>query len=932
MASPGCVHDNGPVTNAWDGFVGREQELAGLRTLLQQAEAGRPRLVVVEGPAGIGKTALVRRLLNQPNGWSILRASGEETETSLPYEIVAQLLTGVTTDLPVPLDTLCSATGRAADPLDVGAALIDLLGVLQHHGPVVLAVDDAQWADTPSLHALAFAFRRLRVDRVLAVVAVRELADPHLPEPVRRALAAEHGRHLRLTGLAITELRELAEQLSVDALSGRTLVRLHEHTQGNPLHARALLEEVPAAGLRDTSTLLPAPRLFAQLVVRRLTACPPLAAGLVAAAAVLGVTCSLDLAAQLAGLDEPLAALEEASTARLLQHHQGQAGVTVAFVHPLIRAAVYQTLGPARRAALHAHAATLLDDQTVALHHRVRATIGPDPVLATELTAYARSHTTSGAWASAADALAAAAQLTPDRPAREQLLVETVEAKLLAGDVAEAADLGQQITRFAHAAWRSYILARLAFVNGHLDHAEPLLNDAWQQCDPTTDPVLAARIAGQLGALSALYGRGQDATDWADRALHLAPEQTATDLIHYIPLIGQGISGHADAALRAVANLPDPAVASAAELEMLLGRGPLRSWTDDLTGAARDLQGVLAVCHSRSMPFQLLANATLAEVEYRLGRWDDAVAHSEQAVSIAVDADQAWLAPYAHATAALVPAARGEWSQASAHIRSAYALIPEGGILANRSYAASAHAHLATARGDPEAVVNALRPLVEPGPHEGAYEPGVVPSWQDLLVDALTSLGQYEAAEAALVPFATLAAERDRRSVMAVAARARGNLAAARGDRTQAHEAFSIALDHAATVDVPFDRARIQFAYGAFMRRAGKRRVAGEHLQAARALFARLSAHPYLEQCDRELSACGQAITIRPTRSPAELTPQEVAVARLAAHGLTNRQIARELVLSSKTVDYHLGHVYAKLQVTSRVQLAARFPKTRQTP
>src|SRR6266511_2619218 len=736
-------------------FVGRQPTLASLHRMLNQARAGEPRLVLIEGPAGIGKTTLVRRFLDEAGERRVLRASGEEAEAGLAFGVLTQLLAHVPTTPPGPAAGVVAGE-RPVDPLAAGAVLLDQLGELQRTDPVVVVVDDLHWADRPSLRALTFALRRLRVDRVLTLLLAREVAEAPLPDGLRRLLADDDTLQLRLAGLQV---------------------------------------EQPAT-------------------------------------------------------------------------------LTVGFPHPLVHAAIYQQLGPARRAGLHTRAAGLVDDEAARLRHRVRAASGPDPALAADLARAGRRHTTGGTWASAAEQLATAARLAPDRADQEQFTLEAVECQLLAGDLGDLAGVTARLRGFRDSGWRSYILARLALVAGRLAETEGLLRDAWQRCDPATDPALGARIAGQLAGLCTLQARGQDAADWADLALRLASEQTATDLIHYLPLVGRGISGHADAALAAVATLPDPAVASVAELDTLLGRGLLRTWTDDLAGARQDLAGVLAAAHDRSVAFRLLAAVMLGQAEYRLGCWDDAVVHCDLAVSIAADADQTWFGPFWHAMACLVRATRGQWGPATAHAEAAQlGAVP--GYLAAIGYAATATAHLARARGQPEAVV----------------------------------------------------AARSRHSAIAAAARARANLEAARGDHARADQAFQTGLAHASKVDLPFDRALLQLVYGAFLRRAGKRTPAAAQLRAARATLARLDARPDLARCERELAACGLRPGRRKERDTARLTPQELAVARLVVAGLSNQQAARELVVSVKTVEYHLGNVYAKLQVTSRGQLTKRLAK-----
>ena len=173
-----------------------------------------------------------------------------------------------------------------------------------------------------------------------------------------------------------------------------------------------------------------------------------------------------------------------------------------------------------------------------------------------------------------------------------------------------------------------------------------------------------------------------------------------------------------------------------------------------------------------------------------------------------------------------------------------------------------------------------------------------------------------------LTPFEALAAARGRRSVMASAARARGTLEAAHGHAERADAAFRDGLKHASDLPLPFERALLETAYGRYLRRAGRHDESAAHLQAARTRFAQLDARPFLERCDRELTACGRTLPKRTADPRTSLTPQELAVARLVATGRTNRQTAAALVVSVKTIEYHLGNAYAKLGVTSRTQLA----------
>jgi DNA-binding NarL/FixJ family response regulator len=190
------------------------------------------------------------------------------------------------------------------------------------------------------------------------------------------------------------------------------------------------------------------------------------------------------------------------------------------------------------------------------------------------------------------------------------------------------------------------------------------------------------------------------------------------------------------------------------------------------------------------------------------------------------------------------------------------------------------------------------------------------------------ALGRCGEAEAVLRPLEALAAVRRPRSSLMVAGRARGVLEAARGHPRQAEAAFRAGLACAADLPMPFERALLEAAYGRFLCHAGRRAEAARLLEAASARFAQLGARPFLDRCRHELGACGHAVARRAAGPRATLTPQELAVARLVAAGRTNREVAAELVVSVKTIEYHLGNAYAKLGVTSRTQLTLQLGRT----
>jgi DNA-binding CsgD family transcriptional regulator/tetratricopeptide (TPR) repeat protein len=899
-------------------FVGRQTELAFLRAKLDEVREGVSRVVLIDGAGGVGKTALLGEFPARAEHCRLLRASGEELEACLPYGVVEQLVADVGEPPPERL-------AAGADPMVAGAALVDMLGRLQAGGPVVVVIDDANWADWQSLQALVFALRRLRSDQVLALLSIRDSTADRLPASLHRLVAGETGARLRLSGLDAAELRMLSRALGSGTLSQRAAARLRDHTNGNPLYARALLDELSTGALQDNTRPLPAPRSFHVSVQARLASLPPDTQGLLTAAAVLGGHCPLKAAGRLAEVDDPLPALEHAIAARLLEERSTATELLVAFPHPLVHAAIYDDLGPARRATLHARAAQMVDGEAAILRHRVAAASGADARLATEIAALAGRQAAEGAWTPAADNLLAAARLSATRADQERFVLHAIEHLLLGGATSEAATLATELATFRDGVRRDYVLARLAMVAGRHADADDLLARAWKYETLATQPDLTAAVAEQLATSSLVRGRAEEAVTWARRApAATGPDPTTASNLLDIQVIGLALSGRAPEALRLTSSLPD--LDNGQELGGLdgwIGRGVGRLWTDDLAGARRDLTGALAAYRRRRapLPWEIIGLVFLAETEYRLGSWDDAILHAERAVSISQETDNDWLAALVHAVATFPLAARGMREAAAAHADAAATHLEALGTESSAMWVAAAKALLALSEGDHQAVTTAIQPIRCQPRWARLDEPGVEP-WPALHAEALVALGHCDEAESVLAPFEAAAAARTRRSSLGAAARARGALEAARRQPKPAEAAFRAGLEHLKSLRMPFDLGLLQAAYGRFLRRSGRRGNAVRYLETARTQFSQLNARPFLDRCDRELAACGRAPAKRTADPATSLTPQELAVARLVAAGRTNRQAAAELVVSVKTIEYHLGHAYAKLAVTSRTQLA----------
>ena len=297
-------------------FVGREPELAVLDALLAQVRTDGARVVLIRGMVGIGKTALVREFLRRHGNLMVMRGSGDEGEAAVSYTLADQLFAAVG----LRSAALLAHTERVLpveEPVVVGRQMLAVLTRYSAQGPMVVVIDDANWADVDSLRALLFALRRLAGHPVLTILVVPS-DDSRLPAGLERLAEGHTGTGLDVGPLAPGDVAALATAVSGSRVPGLTAHRLCAHTLGNPRHLLALLAETPPDRWRGWEPVLPAPRIFSRTVVRRLAACSGDARLLVEAVAALGDDAALATAAALAEVDEPLEALEEACSAGLL--------------------------------------------------------------------------------------------------------------------------------------------------------------------------------------------------------------------------------------------------------------------------------------------------------------------------------------------------------------------------------------------------------------------------------------------------------------------------------------------------------------------------------------------------------------------------------------------------------------------------------------
>jgi ATP/maltotriose-dependent transcriptional regulator MalT len=904
-------------------FVGRTQELALLDRCLVEAQRGEPRLVVLDGEAGIGKSTLLSHFIQSVPRAAVLRATGDDAESLLPLGIVTQLVAS-TEPTPGKRGALFRQIfDDDADPVALGNELVGIFNALSRRNRVVVvAVDDLHLTDRASATVLRVAMRRVRRIPLLALFACRPGQTLRLGEDWARFVAGDHRvTRLRLAGLARHELVSLAEALGAGRLSPWAAARLLQHTGGNPLHCCALLEELdPDAWTRPDR--LPAPRALASLVLARLGKLSAETQDFVSTAAVLGRRCRLDVAALISGVSNPVAALQEAAESGLLAETREGPAAEISFTHALIQRAVYDDLGPARRREIH-HSAVPLVDPIDALSHRVAAAYGPDETLARDLESAARSARNQGRLAQAAAwcAQSAAASATP--AIRSERALAALELLVDAGQVAEADVLLTALGDAPPSSRLSGLRGELDLLAGRTAIAKQHLHEAWVASARGADPIPGARAAFSLASICMLEGLMAEAVEWGERAVAaVGADPPLRDQALARSAVILVVAGRISEGLVRLGFIPSmPSEVPVQETELLLWRGIASVLTDDLDAAIADLSISVARLQasgsSRSLGQCL---RWLAAAEYRRGDWDDSAFHAEMAVTLAQDAARASDLAFAHAEAARVPIARGDWAEAAAHVEASHEAAVGFGVTMALATASSIGAHLAWARGNPRGVVDLVSAVRAVG---NIAVPGCRTLVEARLVeiDALTSLGELDRATDALRELEEALGGDALPSDVVTIARLRGNLAETSGDVTGAETAFREAWRTAPQMRMPFELARLELDDGCRLRRIGRRAEAVARLQAARERLEALRASPYLELCDRELASCGFDAHAEVLPTTLGLTRSEMAVAGLVAEGRSNREVAAELFLSVKTVEFHLRHVFSKLDIRGRREL-----------
>ncbi len=894
-----------PSDGGW--HVGRAAELAVARGAIAEVASEGASLVWIEGEAGAGKTALIAKITAELAArGSLLRMAADENAADRSFWVTKQI--GIT------------GTGG---PFAAGLALLDRFGETESSGPTVVIVEDLHWADRGSRLALLTAAQRLERDAVVMLVTSRP--DARGDDGWDR-FRVENSRCRRvvLSGLRAEDVVEMARHAGM-SLTARAAERLRDHTGGHPLYVRTLLREVPQERLLALDRELPVPRSLDATILARLAELPAAARGLAEALSVIGEPVPLSVAGRVGGVGEPAQALDSLLATGWVIWTPDDPQAPLAFGHPLYRAALYNDLSPTRRRNLHRAAAQVLDAGS-RLAHQVAAADGVDDILATELVDTAKLEEQRGARSLAAQYLIWASALGSDRSGAEAYLLEAGRLLIADGQSSRAIELRVRLEGCAESPRRSLVLGMLAWEQGRSAAAERWLLEAAAPLytSATDDPVALAALT-QLGALYFTDGRATQAIEAGRLALSRRTTDADTERAAWHALVvGEAIAHGAPAGLARLAErLPQPAAAVAsADTDLLIVRGTLGFYAGRIAAAVDDLRVAIRLARQGAAATQLpRAHLQLAQLLLSFGDWDDAMVHADLALSLVSDQQRIWMEAQAHAALGRLFADRGQWALATEQVAVANTAAARLGTPEAVFTARIAEASLGRAADEPARVVNALGPLVS---DDRAIPMATSLAWWPTLITALIVCGRVDEAFTHIARLEHAAAERGL-DLNARIAGSRAQVALAMGDAGAGVAGLAEAVQLLGPDDPLLDRAKLHQSLGRALLAQGRRRPALDELHAAHDLLASVGAEPFLRRVEADLADAGIRTSPQRSRSPLDLTERERDVVALVAKGLTNQEVAAELYVGSKTVEYHLRNVYGKLGVTSRRQLRNYF-------
>ena len=917
-------------------LVSRPAEDGAVAGLLDGA-AVRPSALVLEGEAGIGKTTVWFTALDlaRRRGFAVLSARTAETESVLGYAGLADLLGGVDTavwdQLPPTQRSVLQRVllydgdgGEETDRRAVAAGFLLVIETLARQSPVLLAIDDLQWLDASSVQAVAFTARRLRGP--IAVLAT-ERVDPtvgstcgwlQMPQP--EALTRVQVRPLSLGGLNAVVSDRLGR-----AVSRPKMVRIAEISGGNPFYALELARVLGNGAAGATGSAAPLPSTLAELVQSRVGSIGSDVSDLLLAAACV-TSPTIDLVARTVGQDtERVATLLEDAADQGLITLEGQ---RIRFAHPLLARAVYTTAGRTRRRVLHRRLADLVEEPELQARHLALSSVRGEPKTLTTLDNAARTARARGAPAEAAELLDLALGLGGDTPERR---IRSAQYHCDAGDFTRAADLLEAtVAALPAGPQRAEAMSRLAAVavfDSNFAQAADLLVRALDEVGD--DTTLRAQLLVTLAFAQFNIGDMTGAADTVESAVAAATVADQPELLCQALSIrvnqrfvrGEGLD---EESLAHALRLETPDLRMPTAFRPSVQNASFLSWTGQLEAARAEFAELRRGCVERGDENDLLhLTFNSFQVEVWLGNLTGAAEIAADAMERAHQLGGDLALAMALTMRAMLAVLTGREADARADAAAALEASMRCGAYILAVWPLTALGLLEVALGNYDAALSTLEPLrarLDTMPQATEIiTAGYVPD----AAEAMIQVGRLDDAEELIGRLERNGRRLDRAWMMAVGARCRSMLLAARGDIAGASAAARSALTHHDRLPMPFERARSLLVWGQLQRRERRREAAAANIEEALRTFTDLGCAHWVDRARAELARA----TVGRTTDAGQPTESERRVAELAASGLTNREIAAALFVSPKTVEVNLSRVYRKLGIRSRAELARRIDR-----
>jgi DNA-binding CsgD family transcriptional regulator len=893
-------------------LVGREAELGAVENFLSSE---RPCALAIVGEPGIGKTTLWQAAVEhaRAQGARVLIARPTESEARLAFAGLADLLADVPDELfarlPEPqrvgLDAalLRASSARPPERRVVGAGLLTLLRAFARESKVVCGIDDLHWLDASSAAVVEFALRRVDEEPVRGLVSVRATELARAPIP-----ALERDRqveHLELGPLSVAALHRVLTQELGSTFPRPTLVRIAQAADGNPLYAIEIARELNRRAEHDPSGRIPVPQDLDALVRARVRALPAEARDALLRAAVLARpdTETID--------PVELAPAEEAGLVRV------EADGRLEFVHPLFASAVYSAAPAPRLREAHRAAADHARDPEERARHLALAAPGPDAGVVPELQAAARHARMRGSPDSAAELSGLALRLLPaDAPARLELQLELAEQLHLASDFPAARALLEELRATLEPGdLRARTLLKLVEIDYWRSGESAAMALAEEALAEARNPVLKARCLAAIALAAATVDLPKAAAS-AREALALLEGRPDADpglvaaalsaRVRADLFLGNGFDQ--ETAMQALA-LEESSPPAIVDTRVVFKLGQWLRYIDDLDGARASLEDAEQQAHEEGDESSL-ANILLNRVI--VATWAGDLAGAAELAERMLDAfGQHGMDPEAgNLWRAYVDAYAGRVES----VREAAAKADPGEpIVAALWSRCLGLAELAA--GETVSADRHLTEALEVFERVAFREPAIWRVDGDA-IEAALAVGDVARAQGLLARFEERAARSRIPWSLAVSARSRGLVLAARGELEAAAEALERALVEHERCPMPFERARTLLVHGRLQRRLKQKRQARLSLDEARELFAGEGAETWVTRVEDELGR----VAVR--RAPEELSATELRIAQLAADGLSNKAIAEQVFVSVKTVESNLKRAYRKLGISSRAELA----------